>query len=95
MKLHVFPPSPNSRKVLFANGALGLNLPVEIVDLQSGAQKAPEIMALNPNGKIPILEYADGTSLWESNAIVNRMAAETDTSLWPKSNVRKEIIRWQ
>ena len=40
VKLHVFPPSPNSRKVIFLNAHLDLNLPLEMVDLRSGAQKA-------------------------------------------------------
>lgn len=95
MKLHVFPPSPNSRKVLFANAALGLDLPVEIVDLTTGAQSRPEFLSLNPNGKVPVLEYDDGGSLWESNAIIDRMAAVKDTEFWPKSNARYDIMRWQ
>lgn len=95
MKLHVFPASPNARKVLVANALLGLNIPVEIVDLPGGGHRSAEFLALNPNCKIPVLENDDGTSLWESNAIINRMCAETDTPLWPKSNARYDIMRWQ
>ncbi|WP_171174708.1 glutathione S-transferase family protein [Ruegeria sp. HKCCD8929] len=95
MKLHVFPASPNTRKVLVVNSLLGLDLPAEIVDLQSGAQRAPEFLALNPNGRVPVLEYDDGSTLWESNAIINRLCAEVDTPLWPKSNARYDIMRWQ
>ena len=95
MKLHIFPASPNARKAVTANGLLGLDIDVVTVDLQAGAQKTPEFIALNPNSKIPVLEFDDGTSLWESNAIINRMAAEVDTELWPKSNARYDIMRWQ
>ncbi len=95
MKLHIFPPSPNSRKCMVMNRELDLNIPESVIDLRTGAQKSPEMLALNPNGKLPVLEYDDGASLWESNAIVNRLAAEKDTALWPKSNLRYDIMRWQ
>ena len=95
MKLHVFPASPNSRKAMMVNEMLGLNIPTAIVDLQAGEQKAPGFLALNPNGKVPVLEYDDGTTLWESNAIINRMAAMTDTKIWPKTDARYDIMRWQ
>ena len=95
MKLHVFPASPNARKTLMVNEHLGLNLPVITVDIPNGVHKQPDFLALNPNGKIPVLEFDDGTTLWESNAIINRMAAEKDTSLWPKTMARYAIIRWQ
>lgn len=95
MKLHVAPPSPNARKTMTANGLLGLNIETVLVDLRSGAHKSAEFVALNPNSKIPVLEFDDGSTLWESNAIINRLAAEVDTDLWPKSNVRYDIMRWQ
>lgn len=95
MKLHVFPPSPNARKCMVANRLLGLDVPEVTVDLLAGEQKRPEFLALNPNGRMPVLEYDDGTTLWESNAITNRLAAERDTALWPKSNTRYDIMRWQ
>ena len=96
MKLHTFPASPNARKTLTANELLGLNLEIVTVDLQAGAQKSPEFVALNPNSKIPVLEYDDGSTLWESNAIINRLASEvSETELWPKSNARYDIMRWQ
>lgn len=95
MKLHVFPPSPNARKVMMANEMMGLNIPLEIVDLQAGDQRRPEFLALNPNGKMPVLEFDDGSSLWESNAIVNRLATEAQSDLWPRSDIRYDILRWQ
>lgn len=95
MKLHVFPPSPNSRKVMVVKTLLGLNLPLNIVDLRTGAQKAPAIMALNPNGKMPVLELDDGTGLWESNVIIDRLASEVQSDLWPADARRYDILRWQ
>lgn len=95
MKLHIFPASPNARKTVMVNEHLGLGVPVSVVDLQSGAHKQAEFLALNPNGKIPVLEFEDGTTLWESNAIINRLATTVDTPLWPKSMARYDIMRWQ
>ncbi len=95
MKLHIFPASPNARKTVMVNEHLGLGVPVSVVDLQNGAHKQAEFLALNPNGKIPVLEFDDGTTLWESNAIINRLATTVDTPLWPKSMARYDIMRWQ
>ena len=95
MKLHVFPPSPNSRKLLAVNNLLGLNLPLNVVDLQAGDQFKEDFLRLNPNAKVPVLEEDDGSSLWESNAIINRLCTDHDTPLWPRSNLRYDIMRWQ
>lgn len=95
MKLHVFPASPNAKKVMMVNVLTGLTLPIVTVDLQQGDQKSPEFLTLNPNGKIPVLEFDDGSTLWESNAIINRMATQADSDLWPKSMMRYDIMRWQ
>ena len=94
-KLHVFPASPNARKVMLANHLTGLNIPYQMVNLQEGEQQAEAFLALNPNGKIPVLEFDDGSSLWESNVIVNRLATEAESDLWPRSNIRYDILRWQ
>ena len=95
MRLHIAPPSPNARKTITANGLLGLDAEIVEVDVKGWAHKTREFLLLNPNGKIPVLEFDDGSTLWESNAIINRMTAEVDTDLWPKSNARYDIMRWQ
>ncbi len=54
-----------------------LDLPHEWVHINilAGDTKQPEFLARNPNGKIPLLELADGRCLSESNAILNYLAA--------------------
>ena len=69
LKIHAFPPSPRSFKVLWAANQLGVEYEFKLVDFSKQGQKAPEFLALNPNGKAPVLEH-DGYALWESNAIV-------------------------
>lgn len=95
MKLHILPPSPNSVKVRLANRLMGGIAEEVVADVSAGAHKQADFLALNPNGRLPVLELDGGTALWESNAITNRICAEGDTPLWPKSNQRYDIMRWQ
>lgn len=69
--------SVNVQKVLWCLAELGL--PHERIDagLAHGKNTEPWYLALNPNGKVPLL--VDGTfSLWESNTIVRYLAAKHD-----------------
>jgi len=45
------------------------------VDILSGGTQTPEFLNKNPNGKIPVVELADGRCLSESNAIINFLAS--------------------
>ncbi|MEL6997327.1 MAG: glutathione S-transferase family protein [Pseudomonadota bacterium] len=95
MKLHVFPLSPNAKKVMMAAHEAGVHAEIVMVDLMAGDQKKPEFIALNPNGKMPVLEYDDGDSLWESNAITNQLAAIGGNDLFPDGRDRFRIGQWQ
>ena len=95
MKLHVFPPSPNAKKVMMAADEAGVPVDIVMVDLTKGEQKTPEFLALNPNGKMPVLEYDDGSSLWDSNAITNRLAELGGGHLFPGGRDRFQIGQWQ
>ena len=44
------------------------------VDSMQGATRTPEFLALNPNGKVPLLVLDDGRKLAESNAILCYLA---------------------
>ncbi|HEX6927693.1 MAG TPA: glutathione S-transferase family protein [Gammaproteobacteria bacterium] len=46
--------------------------PYEWIEIDSahGGTRTPEFLALNPNGKVPVLEFDDGRVLPESNAIL-------------------------
>lgn len=74
-----------------------LELPVEYVhvDLAKGEHKRPEFLALNPNGKVPVLQEAGGRTLWESNAIMCRLAQVAGSDLWPRDADRQlDVLRW-
>ncbi|KMW57125.1 Glutathione S-transferase [Candidatus Rhodobacter oscarellae] len=95
MKLYVLPPSPHSKKVLFANAAMGLDLPVQVLNHAEQEQYSDWYKALNPNCRAPTLALEDGAALWESNAILCKMAAAAKSDLWPASDARYDILRWQ
>jgi glutathione S-transferase len=67
--------SVNVQKVLWCLGEL--ELPYERIDagLEHGVNTEPWYLALNPNGRVPLLK--DGSfTLWESNSIVRYLAGK-------------------
>jgi glutathione S-transferase len=95
MRLHVFPPSPRATKVIALANHLGLECDLRMVHLFKGEQAAPEFAALNPNKRMPVLED-DGFVLWESNAILQYLAAKKPESrLWPAdAKGQADVVRW-
>lgn len=93
LKLHVFPPSPRAFKVLFVAHHLGIDYELCPVDLGKGEQGTPKFSALNPNRRMPVLEE-DGYCLWESNAIVEYLAAKTAGWLPGDTRQRLAITKW-
>lgn len=53
-----------------------LSIPYELVelDIKTGATRTPEFLALNPNGRIPLLEIPGRGVLAESHAIIHFLA---------------------
>ena len=96
MKLHVFPPSPNARKVLFVAQHLGIPHETQLVDLSKGDQRKPEYLKINPNGVMPSLEDGDFV-LWESDAIMQYLCSKKPgQTLWPSDpKAQADVSRWQ
>jgi glutathione S-transferase len=96
MQLYVFPPSTRSFKVIAVAAQLGLDCEMSLVDLSKGAQLAEPYGALNPNRKAPVLVDGD-LKLWESNAIVDYLAAlRPEAGLSSEDpRARADIARWQ
>jgi glutathione S-transferase len=70
VKLYTFPPAPNPRRLNTYLGEKRIRIPTRIVNLTTGEQKRPEMLAKNPMGALPVLELDDGTILTESLAII-------------------------
>ena len=72
-----------------------LQSPVEFVrvDLPSGEHKQPKFLAINPNGKVPVLLEKNRT-LWESTAIMCRLSDLAQADLWPHDGREIEVMRW-
>ena len=87
--------SVNVQKVLWCLAELAV--PYERIDagLQHGKNTEPWYLALNPNGRVPLLRDGDFT-LWESNTIVRYLAAKHGLgSLCPTSlETRAHAERW-
>jgi len=96
MKLYTHPMSSNARKVVIAAQLLDIAVDLELVDLTKGAQRRPEYLAINPNGKVPVLDDA-GFVLWESDAILQYLAARRPgNALFPEeARARADVARWQ
>jgi len=63
------------------------------VDSAAGQTRTPEYLALNPNGKVPLLEVEPGRCLAESNAILCYLA-EGSTLLPQDSWLRAQALQW-
>lgn len=75
--LHGFSQSGHSHRVQLALSLMGLPHQVVQVDLKNGAHKSPEFLKLNPFGQVPVLDD-DGTTLFDSNAILVYLATKYD-----------------
>jgi glutathione S-transferase len=69
MKLYDYTAAPNPRRVRVFLAEKALQVPLERVNIMKRANRAPEFLAKNPFGTIPVLELDDGTFISESVAI--------------------------
>ncbi len=69
--------SGNCYKVRLLLEQLGEPYRWEEVDMLGGATREPRFLAMNPNGKVPVLELEPGRYLPESNAILCYLADGT------------------
>lgn len=69
MKLYSLQNGVNPRRVRIFLAEKRVSLPIEEFDMDSAGHKAPEFLAKNPLGTLPVLELDDGTLISESVAI--------------------------
>jgi glutathione S-transferase len=72
-----------------------LDSPVEFVrvDVPHGEHRQAAFLAINPNGRVPVLQDGDW-SLWEANAIMCHLSNLAQADLWPHDERQIEVMRW-
>ncbi len=78
MKIYGDTQSGNCYKVKLLCSLLEIEHQWVSVDILAGESQSAAFLAMNRNGKIPLLELEDGRHLAESNAILNYLAAGSD-----------------
>ncbi|HET7922928.1 MAG TPA: glutathione S-transferase family protein [Gammaproteobacteria bacterium] len=85
--------SGNCYKVRLALEQLQLPYAWAEINSANGESRTPEFLAKNANGKVPLLETADGKFLPESNAILVYLAE--GSSLYPADRwQRAQALQW-
>lgn len=87
--------SPNPTKVALLLEETGLPYEPIAVDTRTGAQFAPDFLAINPNGKVPAITDGD-TVVFDSNAILLYLAEKSGQFLPPAGDAkaRGELLSW-
>lgn len=93
LTVHGMKASGNCYKVQLALEQLGTPYRWVEVDSAAGGTRTPAFLAMNPNGKVPLLEVEPGRYLPESNAILCFLA--DGTRLWPADRwSRAQALQW-
>lgn len=85
--------SGNCYKLQLACAQLGIDYVWHDVDVMSGETRTDVFLAMNPNGKVPVVLLPDGRYLSESNAILYYLADGTALAgrdVFERAN----ILRW-
>lgn len=69
MKFYDSQGAPNPRRARIFIAEKGLTIPTVQVDIGNLATRTPEFLAINPLGRVPVLELDDGSNIAESLAI--------------------------
>jgi GSH-dependent disulfide-bond oxidoreductase len=85
--------SPNPTKVALLLEELELPYEPIPVDTRKGDQFAPDFLALNPNGKVPVL-VDNETVVFDSNAILLYLAEKMGRFLPPAGGDRGPLLSW-
>ena len=85
----------NLQKVMWLVGELGIEHRHIEAGGAFGGLDTPEFRAMNPHGKVPVIDD-DGTTVWESHTILRYLAARYGArSFWsPSAADRSQAERW-
>ena len=91
--------TPNGHKIHIMLEECGLSYRAHPIDIGTGAQFAPEFLAISPNNRIPAITDSDGPdgkpiSLFESGAILVYLAGKTGKFLGKTDRERYATLQW-
>ncbi|HVR67960.1 MAG TPA: glutathione S-transferase family protein [Verrucomicrobiae bacterium] len=93
LTLYDFLPSGNGYKVRLLLSQLGIPFKLVEKDILKGETRTPEFLAINPDGRIPTVQFDDGRILAQSNAIMFYFAE--GTRFLPADRFeRAEALQW-
>jgi glutathione S-transferase len=93
LRLYDYYDSGNGYKARLALAQLAIPHRLIEVDIDKGETRTAEFLALNPNGRIPLLALENGAYLAESNAILCYLAE--GTTLMPNAALdRAQVLQW-
>ena len=89
-------PTPNGYKVSIMLEEIGMDYTVHAIDLARGEQKTPEFLAMNPNGRIPVIVDRDNDDfvVFESGAILIYLAELSGQLLPREAKARSCVLQW-
>ena len=89
-------PTPNGHKASVTLEELELPYKAIAIDLSKNVQKEEWFLALNPNGRIPVIvdRDADDLAVFETGAIMIYLAEKTGRLLPTQAAPRARVIEW-
>ncbi len=89
-------PTPNGYKVSVTLEELELPYTVHAINLRAQEQKTPEFLAMNPNGRIPVIidRDADNLTIFETGAIMVYLAEKTGRLMPSDPAGRAKMMQW-
>ena len=91
--LYEFSSSGNCYKLRLAMAMLNIDFNRVEIDITKGESRTPEFLALNANGRIPVLKTPAGEHLPESNAALWYLSS--DSHLMPDDKLQQaQVLQW-
>ncbi|GGB63245.1 MULTISPECIES: glutathione S-transferase family protein [Henriciella] len=86
--------SGNCLKVKWVAERLGIEHEWVEIDIMKGETRTDAFLAINPFGQVPVVEFPNGKTLAQSNAIISYLADGSD--LVPEDSFeRAKVLEWQ
>jgi len=88
--------TPNGWKASVALEELELDYELHVIDLGRGEQRKEEFLAMNPNGRIPVIVDRDAGDrvIFESGAILLYLAEKTERLMPTDEDDRWRAVQW-